>query len=54
MGFGPIRDKDGISVIPLKEVIEFCQANELTFRPALEYLDDRYDLDLFDNYEHVH
>ena len=49
-----IENKDGICVIPLKEVIQFCQANELTFRPALEYLDDRYELNLFDNYEHVH
>lgn len=46
--------KEDIQVIPLKEVIEFCQKNELTFRPALEYLDERYDLGLFDDYEHVH
>jgi hypothetical protein len=49
-----IEAKEGISVIPLKEVIEFCQANELTFRPALEYLDNRYELNLFDKYEHIH
>jgi hypothetical protein len=49
-----IKEKDGIFVIPLKEVIEFCRANELSFRPALEYLDERYDLNLFDSYEHVH
>jgi len=46
--------KDGIQVIPLKEVIKFCQANELTYRPAMEYLDERYDLGLFDSYEHAH
>ncbi len=55
----PVRDlkielKDGIQVIPLEEVIEFCQANELTYRPALEYLDETYELNLFDNYEHVY
>lgn len=49
-----IELKDEIQVVPLNEVIEFCQANELTFRPALEYLDDRYDLNLFESYEHVH
>lgn len=49
-----IEKKDGIFVIPLKEVIEFCWKNELTFRPALEYLDKRYDLNLFESYEHAH
>lgn len=49
-----ITKKDGVFVIPLKEVIEFCRANELSYRPALEYLDETYNLNLYQNYEHVH
>ncbi len=49
-----ISNKNGIFVIPLEEVIEFCRSNELTFRPALEYLDEHYHLNLFEQYEHIH
>ena len=49
-----IEMKDGISVIPLKDVIEFCRLNEYTYRPALEYLDDKYHLNLFEQFEHKH
>jgi len=49
-----IEKKDGISVIPLKDVIEFCKSNEFTYRPALEYLDDKYHLNLFKQFEHIH
>jgi hypothetical protein len=55
----PARDfkveiRDDIYVVPLKEVIAFCKENELTYRPALEYLDEKYHLHLFKKYEHVH
>lgn len=33
-----IEKKGEIPVIPLKEAMEFCKKNELTYRPALEYL----------------
>lgn len=49
-----VEVKDDTKVIPLKEVIQFCRANELTYRPALEYLDEEYQLNLFESYEHVH
>lgn len=49
-----IEKKDGISVIPLDEVIEFCKINELTYMPALEYLDEKYHLNLFERHEHIH
>lgn len=48
-----IEKKDGIPVIPLKEAIEFCKKNELTYRPALEYLDEKYKLNLFETHEHL-
>lgn len=48
-----IEKKDGIPVIPLEEAIEFCKKNELAYRPALEYLDDKYKLNLFEEYEHL-
>lgn len=55
----PARDlkieiKDDTNVVPLKEVVKFCKANELTYRPALEYLDEKYHLNLLESYEHVH
>ena len=49
-----IVKKDEIFVIPLNEVVEFCKVNELSYRPALEYLDETYDLNLYQSYEHVH
>jgi len=43
-----IEERDDIPIIPLKEVIEFCKKNELTYGPALEYLNDKYKLNLFE------
>lgn len=45
--------KDGNKVIPLKEIIKFCQDNIILYRPALEYLDKKYHLHIFDSYEQV-
>lgn len=45
--------KDGTPIIPLEEAVEFCRKNELTYRPALEYLDEKYKLKLFETYEHL-
>ena len=45
--------KDGAPVVPLKETVKFCKKNEFIYRPALEYLDKKYDLHLFKNYEQV-
>lgn len=39
-----IEFKDNVKVIPLEEVIRFCKANELTYKPALEYLEEKYHL----------
>ena len=35
-------DKDGIKVVPLKEVVDFCLKREIVYEPALEYLDEKY------------
>ena len=37
-------EKDGRKVIPLQEVVEFCLDNELSYQPALEYLDKHYNI----------
>ena len=34
--------KDDNIVVPLKEIIKFCQKNIYLYRPALEYLDKKY------------
>jgi len=34
--------KNGLRVIPLEDVVSFCLERELTYEPALEYLDERY------------
>ncbi len=44
--------KDDTPVIPLNEAIGFCKENELTYRPALEYLDEQFHLNLFEIHEH--
>lgn len=36
------EEKEGMKVVPLKEVVEFCLKHELAYEPALEYLDERY------------
>jgi len=34
--------KDGLKVIPLEEVVDFCLEREIGYEPALEYLDEKY------------
>jgi hypothetical protein len=46
-------DVGGDPVVPLEEVLEFCRRREATFRPAMEHLDRRYGLGLFEEYEHA-
>jgi hypothetical protein len=48
-----IDDKNGNFVVPLKEVLDFCQKNIYLYRPALEYLDKKYKLNIYDDYEQV-
>ena len=31
-----------------------CKENKLTYMPALEYLDKKYHLNLFEEYEHIY
>ena len=45
--------KEGNAVIPLKEIVNYCQKNIYLYRPALEYLDKKYHLQIFNNYEQV-
>jgi len=40
------EEVNGFCVIPLKETVEFCQRNIYSYEPALEMLDEMYDLDL--------
>lgn len=47
------ENKNGNYVIPLKNIITFCQKNIYLYRPALEYLDKKYDLNIIDDYEQV-
>lgn len=41
--FEVIEKKDRI-VIPLEEVVKFCLQREMTYQPALEYLDEKYEI----------
>lgn len=34
--------KDGMRVVPLEEVVDFCLEREIGYEPALEYLDEKY------------
>lgn len=45
--------KDDAHVVPLEETVKFCKENEFIYRPALEYLDKKYKLHLFKDYEQV-
>jgi len=47
------ENKDGDFVVPLKNIVEFCQKNIYLYRPALEYLDKKYNLHILDDYEQV-
>lgn len=46
-----VDSKDNKAIISLKEIVEYCQNNIILYRPALEYLDKKYHLNLFENYE---
>jgi len=48
-----VKNKDGDFVVPLKKIVEFCQQNIFLYRPALEYLDKKYNLNILDDYEQV-
>ena len=48
-----IENKDGDFIVPLKNIVEFCQKNIYLYRPALEYLDKKYNLNILDDYEQV-
>lgn len=37
-----VEEKNGFKVIPLEEVVSYCLEHELSYAPALEYLDERY------------
>ncbi|MBS7631909.1 hypothetical protein KEJ47_10160, partial [Candidatus Bathyarchaeota archaeon] len=39
-------DVEGFNVTPLEETIEFCRNNIYAYEPALEMLDEAYDLGL--------
>ena len=48
-----VKNKDGNFVVPLEKIVEFCQKNIYLYRPALEYLDKKYNLNILDDYEQV-
>jgi hypothetical protein len=35
-------ERDGMKVVPLGEVVEYCTNHELVYGPALEYLDEKH------------
>jgi sugar-specific transcriptional regulator TrmB len=37
-------EKDGIRVVTLEEVVKFCLAHKLVYEPALDYLDEKYNI----------
>ncbi len=39
-------DVDGLRIEPLKETVEFCKKNIISYQPALEMLDEMYGLKL--------
>ena len=41
-----IEIKNTLPVVPLKETVRFCRENELAYFPALEYLNEKYKLNL--------
>jgi hypothetical protein len=45
--------KEGNAVVPLREIVQYCQKNIYLYRPALEYLDKKYNLHIFNKYEQV-
>ncbi len=40
------EETNGFQVVPLKETVDFCQKNIYSYEPALEMLDEMYDLGL--------
>jgi len=41
-----VEEIEGFKVVPLEEVIEFCKRNIYSYEPALEMLDEMYNLGL--------
>lgn len=37
-----VEEKNGFKVVPLQEVVDYCLERELSYAPALEYLDEKY------------
>ena len=48
-----VETKGDAFVVPLQEIVQYCQDNIFVYRPALEYLDKKYHLQIFDDYEQV-
>jgi hypothetical protein len=48
-----VEKKDGDPVISLHETIQFCKKNTMLYKPAMEFLDKKYHLGLFSEYESV-
>jgi len=48
-----VKLKDDILVVTLDETVKFCKKNEFLYRPALEYLDKKYKLQIIKKYEQV-
>ncbi len=49
-----VEVREGVNVVPLEEVLSFCMKDEYTYRPALEYLEYRHGLHLYETHEHGH
>ena len=47
------RKVEGMPVIPLRETVKFCKDNIYTYEPALEMLDEMYNLGLRISYKEV-
>jgi len=45
--------RKGNKIIPLKEIVKYCQKNIYLYRPALEYLDEKYHLNVIEDYEQM-
>jgi hypothetical protein len=37
--------REGTPVVPLEEVVDFCLGKEIAYEPALEYLDEKFQID---------
>ena len=48
-----VEKKDDSPVMPLKETVNLCREKVYLYKPALEYLDKKYGLNLLKSYEQV-